>query len=134
MSTTSRIFLNAYLQLFLSAILLAGAEIFLKIGATQLAVVSSSYAWTGVQGLGSTWVWGAIVLLVLSFASWLWVLRNLPLSVAYPLANVVHILIPLGSWLFLGEKISAIRWCGVALLVVGLTVLAQPLSRIEERL
>lgn len=129
-----RLFLDPYVQLFLSAACVAGAEICLKLGASALPEVSAAYAWTGVQGLASGWVWGGIVFLILSFGSWLWALKLLPLSVAYPLANVVHVLVPLGAWVFLGEQLTPIRWCGIALVLFGLTLVARPLGRIEERL
>lgn len=129
-----RIFLNPYLQLFFSAACVAAAEICLKLGAATMPAVSDAYAWTGVQGLASGWVWGGIGFLILSFGSWLWALKLLPLSVAYPLANVVHVLVPLGAWMFLGEAITPIRWCGIALLLFGLTIVARPLGKIEERL
>lgn len=75
-----------------------------------------------------------MLLMVLSFLSWLYALKHLPLSIAYPLSNVVHVMIPLSAWVFLGEAVSNRRWCGIALLVVGLVIVAKPVSRIEEKL
>ena len=59
----------------------------------------------------------AIVLVILSFLTWLYVLRYIPLSVAFPISQVVHALVPLCSWIFLGELISTLRWCGIALVL-----------------
>jgi len=42
--------------------------------------------------------------------------------------------VPLGCWIFLGEFISTLRWCGIALVVVGLALVAKPVAQIEERL
>jgi drug/metabolite transporter (DMT)-like permease len=47
---------------------------------------------------------------------------------------VVDILVPLGCWIFLGELISPLRWCGIALVVIGLALVAKPIAQFEERL
>lgn len=127
-------FSNPYLQVFISALLVTAAEVFLKLGASEVAADHSAWDWTGINGLRSAWVWAGIVSLVLSFLAWLGALRLLPLNVAYPLANVVHILVPLSSWVFLGESINLRRWCGIALLLAGLLVVAKPVGQIEEQL
>lgn len=128
------VFANPYLQLALSSVLVAASEVLLKLGAAATALTTHAFAWTGVHGLASRWVWAGIALLILSFLSWIYVLRKLPLNVAYPLANVVHVLVPIGSWIFLGEAIGAIRWGGIALVVLGLIIVAEPLGRVEEKL
>jgi hypothetical protein len=33
-----------------------------------------------------------------------------------------------------GEQLSARRWCGVAIVVLGLAVVARPAAKIEEKL
>ena len=75
-----------------------------------------------------------IVLIVASFVSWLYVLRYLPLTIAFPLSRVVDALVPFSCWIFLGEFISTLRWCGIALVVIGLALVAKPVAQIEERL
>lgn len=72
--------------------------------------------------------------MILSFVTWLYVLQQLPLSVAFPVTQVVHVMVPLGSWLVLGEAISPIRWGGIALVVLGLFLVAKPVAKLEERL
>jgi drug/metabolite transporter (DMT)-like permease len=127
-------FTNPWMQLALCTLLVTASELFLKLGASQTANFSHWWAWTGISGLGSWWVWLAIACIIASFGSWLYVLRQLPITVAIPVGNVVHILVPLSCWLFLGEAISTRRWCGIALVLVGLLVVAEPFARMEERL
>ena len=125
---------NPWLQLGLSVACVLVSEFLLKLGATQIADPDSAISWTGINGLASPLVWWAILLIVASFISWLYVLRYLPLTVAYPLSRIVDVLVPLGCWIFLGEKMSAIRWCGIALVIIGLALVAKPIAQIEERL
>jgi len=125
---------NPWLQLALSVVCVLVSELLLKRGATDIADPSSAWSWTGVNGLASPLVWWAILLIVASFISWLYVLRYIPLIIAFPLSRVVDILVPIGCWIFLNEFISTLRWCGIALVIAGLALVAKPVARIEERL
>lgn len=127
-------FTNPWFQIFLSAMLVTVSELFLKRGAMETAQASQPLAWTGLPGLGSVYVWCGIVFVVLSFLSWLYILKHIPLTVAFPLSNVVHVFVPLASWMVLGELITPLRWCGISLVLVGLVVVAKPIAKIEERL
>ena len=125
---------NPWLQLALSVLCVLASEFLLKRGAADVAEPNSAWSWTGVNGLTSPLVWWAILLIIASFVSWLYVLRYIPLTIAFPLSRVVDILVPLGCWIFLGEFISTLRWCGIALVVIGLALVAKPVAQIEERL
>jgi len=127
-------FANPWLQLCLSVLCVFVSELLLKRGASDVAEPDSAFSWTGINGLASPLVWLAILLIIASFVSWLYVLRYVPLTLAYPLSRVVDALVPLGCWIFLDEWISAWRWCGIVLVVVGLGVVAKPVAQMEERL
>lgn len=129
-----RLFGNPWLQIALNALIVTASELFLKLGARATAHLSHSFSWTGVTGLASLWTWLGIVFVILSLMSWLYVLRQIPLSVAFPLSNVVHVLVPLTSWIFLNELISPRRWLGIAFVLIGLVIVAKPFARIEEKL
>ena len=125
---------NPWLQLALSIVCVLVSELLLKRGASQTADPTNSWSWTGIGGLASPLVWLAIIFVILSFLSWLYVLKYIPLSIAFPFSRVVDALVPLCSWIFLGEMISTRRWCGIALVIIGLAVVAKPVGRMEERL
>ena len=125
---------NPWLQLALSVLCVFVSELLLKRGATDVAEPESAFSWTGIDGLESPLVWWAILLIIASFISWLYVLRYIPLTLAFPLSRVVDILVPLGCWIFLGEVISALRCCGIALVIIGLALVAKPIANIEQRL
>lgn len=128
-------FANPWLQLALSVLFVTVYELLLKLGATETAhMASARWAWTGVTGLASLYVWLGIPLIILSLLTWLHVLRYIPLSIAFPISQVVHVLVPLCSWLFLGECIAGLRWAGIALVSLGLALVAKPVARLEERL
>lgn len=123
-------FFNPYVQILAGALLVTASELLLKKGAS----VAPGASWTGLNALASAWTWGGIVTYVMSFASWLYVLRFVPLGIAFALINGVHVLVPVGSWVFLGETLSARRWAGIGLVVCGVLFIARDAARVEEKL
>jgi multidrug transporter EmrE-like cation transporter len=127
-------FFNPYFQLAVGAILVTASELLLKKGAETAPALGRVPEWVGIAALASGWTWCGIMTYILSFGSWLIVLKRLPLGVAFSLISVVHVLVPLAAWLVLGEHISSQRWMGIGLVVAGIVIIAQPATRAEENL
>jgi drug/metabolite transporter (DMT)-like permease len=127
-------FANPWFQLGFSVVCVLAYELLQKRGASETANLSQVWSWTGITALVSPLVWLAMLLMIISLLSWLYVLRYIPLSIAFPLSRVVDVLIPLSCWAILGEHISPRRWCGIALVVIGLMLTAKPVARLEEKL
>jgi drug/metabolite transporter (DMT)-like permease len=124
------LFFNPYLQIAVSVLLNAAAQIFIKIGtghASDQALLTVSNLTSGPMLLG-------MVAMVLALFSWLYALRSVPLTIAFTLAASTQVIVPLGCWIFLGEQISLVRWGGIFLVTLGVLLVAQPLSKVEERL
>jgi drug/metabolite transporter (DMT)-like permease len=127
-------FRNPWMQLGISQCFTLAGDLCLKRGAVDTAHLAPAWAWTGLTGLASPVVWLGVLFLILSFVTWLYVLKHLALSVAFPISQVVHVMVPIASWLVLGEWISPTRWCGIALVLLGLAIVAKPVAKLEERL
>ncbi len=127
-------FRNPWLQIAVSTVAVAISELFLKTGADATISLSPEWSWTGLTTLASPLVWLGIIFTIVSFITWLYAIKHLPLSVAFPASQAIHILVPLSSWLVLGEQISALRWCGIALVLCGLALVARPVAELEEKL
>ncbi len=134
MGLLRRWFVNPWTQLAICVLLATAAEIFLKLGAEATADPESAWSWTGLTGLRSGWVWWGILASVISLFNWLATIRKLPLTIAFPVGNAVHILVPLSSWIFLSEAIMPRRWAGIGLVLIGLLIVARPAAKLEERL
>ena len=76
---------------------------------------------------------GVIAMLV-SLLSWLYALKSVPVVVAFNLAAANHIMVAIGSWIFLGDEISIRRWVGIFLVALGAVFIARPLARVQEKL
>jgi multidrug transporter EmrE-like cation transporter len=122
---------NAYPQIALGALSVTAAELLMKCGASAQ---SGQIGVFGMAALRSGWTWLGIICYCASFASWVHVLRTVPLGIAYALINIVHVLIPLGCWIFLHEAISPRRWFGIALVLAGLLLVVKPLMAVEKKL
>jgi drug/metabolite transporter (DMT)-like permease len=125
---------NPWLQVAISTLAVTISELFQKRGAMSTAHLSEQWGWTGLTTLASPLVWLGMLITIVSFITWLYAIRYLPLSVAFPASQAVHVLVPLTSWLVLGERITALRWSGIALVLCGLALVARPVAELEEKL
>jgi len=131
---TKKLLLNPWFQLVLSVLFVTTSEVFLKRGAVEAPRLPAEVNWTGVSGLATLDVWCGILFVIASFISWLYVLRFIPLTIAFPLSHLLPVLVPLGLLFFLHEHISVQRWGGIALVLLGVLIVARPVARIEEKL
>ena len=129
-------YLRPSLHIALNCILMTASDLFLKVGALKTAQTSAPgwLVWTGIMTLGSGWVIGGIAVNILGFTNWLYILRWVPLSIAYPITSVAIVLVALGAWLFLGEQIGPLRWMGIGLITAGILVCARPAADAEAKL
>jgi len=127
-------FRNPWFQFVLNIVGVVVYELLLKAGAAATANPTRSWSWIGITALESPLTWLAIAVIVVDLVIWLYILRYIPLSVAFPLSRTVDVLVPISCWLILKEAISPLRWCGIALVIIGLVVIAKPAAQLEERL
>lgn len=129
--TARSIFSQPLLQLAICIMLVTASELLLKRGATETADLMPEFSWLGFTSLSSGWVWLGILFIILSFASWLYVLQHVDLSAAYAAAASIYALVPIASWMFFGDASSAFRWLGIALIVAGLLIIAPDVRKTE---
>ncbi len=103
-----------------------GGQLLFKIAAQQVAAETS--LWTmGLRLLAVPAMWGAVLFYGVTILAWVWVLRTVPLSVAYSAVALVFVLVPiLAVWLF-KEPLTLQFAAGTALIAAGvLLVQLQP--------
>jgi drug/metabolite transporter (DMT)-like permease len=106
------------LLLFFCFFSLSNAQILFKLGASQLAERKSTSFVLGV--ISNPYVLVACFVYAFATFCWIWVLREVPLSKAYPLAAMSFIIVPFMSWLILGEKLGGLYIIGVTMIVTGI--------------
>ncbi len=68
------------------------------------------------------WMWVGIALMALAFYAFLLMLSWAPVSFVIPVSAVSYAVGALGAKLFLGERVSRIRWAGVLLVCLGVAL------------
>lgn len=99
-----------------SIILNASAQVFMK--KTALAGIKPSQLLTNLN------LYTAMSLYAVSILLWLVALKDLKLSIAYPLQSLGYVLVTLLSVHFFGEKVSIINIIGISLIFLGALALA----------
>ncbi|HEY6071095.1 MAG TPA: EamA family transporter [Chthoniobacterales bacterium] len=127
-------FRNPWFQFVLNIIGVVVYELLLKAGASATADPARGWSGFGVTALLSPLTWLAICVIIVDLTIWLYILRYIPLSIAFPLSRTVDVLVPISCWLILKEAISPMRWFGIALAIIGLVIIAKPAAQLEERL
>ncbi len=82
----------------------------------------------------SAWTWLGIISYILGLLFWLSVLRTMPLSVAFPVVNVLHMLVPIGAQVLLHESVPMRRWLGILLAMGGTLLILKPVEAAEKQL
>jgi drug/metabolite transporter (DMT)-like permease len=127
---------NQSLHIAINCILMTVAEICLQLGAKEASQVDLPkwLAWTGLREFISAWTIAGVVVYICAFANWLYVLRWVPLSVAYPITSATQVLIAIAAWIFLHEHISLLRWVAILLISGGIVLSSNPAAKAEEKL
>jgi drug/metabolite transporter (DMT)-like permease len=115
------------LMIWLSVILSAVAQVLLKQGLNNVRSrtgANSSPATLIVAVATQAWVWLWGVCFVFATGLWLLGLQKLDLSYAYPLLSVGYILVNLLSAIFFHERVDGMRWVAVAVISVGVVLIA----------
>ncbi len=123
----------ALLGVLCYALFVTASVVCLKKGVDNTQSLHNAVSWLEMPALVSAWVWVGILCFIISFVFWLKVLKVLPLNIAFNLVNIEHVLVPLASYLFLGETISSMRAVGIGIVLLRVWVIAEAYCRVEER-
>ena len=119
--------MNPKLMIWISVGLSAVAQIFLKHGLTNLQAAGPRKPGPlplvcGVVRQSYIWYWGFCF--VVAMALWLAGLQKLDLSYAYPLVSIGYVLVTFLSAVFFNEQVDRRRWLAVAVISLGVILVA----------
>jgi multidrug transporter EmrE-like cation transporter len=120
-SPRSRLKLISYLTLFASIGFGIIGQLLMK--HTMSNKAEGFFTWSFIQQLVL-----ALTIYSLGIINWIFALRTVKLSIAYPLTSLNYVGILLGSYYFFGEKITLIRVFGVVLIFLGVLLVALPVK------
>ncbi len=106
-----------YVVALLCVLGIAIGQILFKLSAIALKESGSLLEFKTAALLLSAFVWYGLTTI-----AWVWVLQKSDLGKIYPLMALAFLLVPLGSWIVLGERFSPQYFIGVALIVSGIVI------------
>lgn len=110
-------------QVLLSVIGISIGQLLLKMAAINLSKPGAIGVWIGSYCINLYLVAGVFVL-GLSTLLWVWVLRTLPLSMAYPFMALAFLFVPILSHFLIGESLSWKNVAGGLLIACGVVLVS----------
>lgn len=114
--------------IFVSICINTAAQLLLKVGMTRIGHFEFAVEniWPiGLKVATSLPIIAGLALYVLSVAVWLLVLSRAEVGFAYPMGSLGYLMTAIAGWLLLGEHMSAMRFTGILLLIVGVFLVAK---------
>ncbi|MEH2307982.1 EamA family transporter [Nostoc sp.] len=66
------------------------------------------------------WIW--FICYTFMTVLWLYVLRTIPLSQAFPVLGLMYALIPIASHYLLKERVAFSQWLGISIIIAGVVL------------
>jgi small multidrug resistance pump len=133
-----RLRMKHVIALILALVLNASANLMMKVGANRLGDAGLTLQRGLVNLVTRNWV---LLLGLACFATnalfYTYALtgKHMKISLAYPImVGGGYAIIALVAWYYLGERLSAGQWLGVAMILVGVILVARKMEPVEEPL
>lgn len=114
--------------LLLGVLLNAGAQLGLKAATSVTGPIRGDAAAAFAAGQKLLLVpafWLALIAYGVSVLTWVVGLSRVPVSQAYPLLSLGYVLTALLAWQWFNEPISAMRWAGIGVIIVGVWLVSR---------
>ena len=82
-----------------------------------------------LTSLLTPWYMGTLTCLGLVACVWILVLRQYPLSYAYPFMSIVRGLVLLGAWFLFQEPVQLRELLGIVIIMLGIALIGRTLER-----
>jgi drug/metabolite transporter (DMT)-like permease len=114
----------------ISGVLLnACAQVLLKAGTNALGgaihLTMSNWFETFIRVITQLPILGGLACYALSLVVWIMGLSRTDVTIAYPMLSLGYVVAAAGAWLFLGETVSPQRLLAIAVIMVGVVLLAR---------
>ena len=115
-----------YLLLTISVLLAVTGQLLMKRGMLLFGTFPvSQLLYKVIPIFLNPWVFFGFLCFGLSSLFWLVVLSRLDLSLVYPMVSVAYVLVAVFSWLFFKESIPLIRWVGIGVIILGVSLISR---------
>jgi multidrug transporter EmrE-like cation transporter len=120
--------LQTFIILLAGVLLNAGAQLLLKAGVKPLGAIGGAPG-TLLPELATAFTRGPVLAglacYVISVAVWLIALSRVDVSIAYPMLSLGYVVNAIAAWWLFGEAVGAARFAGIALILLGVLIVAR---------
>jgi undecaprenyl phosphate-alpha-L-ara4N flippase subunit ArnE len=104
----------------LCVVLIAAGQMLFKVAAAQWRI--DGWSWSTARGFLSPAMVLALILYGMTTVLWVFILRTVPLSVAFPVYALVFVLVPVAAHFLLNEPWSWNALVGGAVIMLGVII------------
>lgn len=111
-----------YFLLLFNIILMSVGQLFFK----QSAIFCEARPDLNIvlRYLFNPWFYGALTFFGISTLTWVKILTEMKISVAYPILSISYILTAIGAYYFFGERLTALNLVGIFLVMIGVSIIS----------
>lgn len=113
--------MSAATALWLSIVVGAAAQVFLRRGVGQRGLTISAGSYLSLLRSGWVWAWG--LCFVFATALWMLAISTMQVSYAFPMLSIGYLIVAVLSRVFLKEYIPASRWMAIAVITLGVALI-----------
>lgn len=108
----------------LQSVLLCGGQVFLKFALRKMGDFQMSLSFIFGQLANMYWL-GCGLCYGIATLLWMYIIKNFPFSMAYPMISLSYILGMFAAVIFFHEFVPFTRWAGVLLIMAGCVLVAK---------
>lgn len=120
--------LISFLLVLAGVLLNAAAQLLLKAGVSRVGVIHlqlNTIVAAGWKLAFEPHILGGLACYVVSVVVWILALSRVPVSIAYPMLSLGYVVTAVAAWLIFGETLGAMRITGIAVIIVGVYLVAR---------
>lgn len=120
--------LISFLLVLTGVLLNAAAQLLLKAGVSHMGVIKlqpEAIVAAGWRLAFEPHILAGLACYVVSVVVWILALSRVPVSIAYPMLSLGYVVTAVAAWALMGEALSAMRLAGIAVIIVGVYLVAR---------
>lgn len=120
--------LVSFALVFTGVMLNAAAQLLLKAGVKDVGVIQltpSTLFSAGLKLAFEPHILGGLTCYVVSVVVWILALSRVQVSIAYPMLSLGYVVTAFAAWALMGESVNAMRMTGIAVIIVGVYLVAR---------
>lgn len=110
--------------LVLQSILLCGGQVLLKLAMNRMGEFRFEFSFFMAQ-LTNWWFLGCGLSFLAATVLWLYILKNFPFGIAYPLTSLSYLFGIIAAMAVFHEQVTAGQWLGVILIMAGCALIVK---------